>query len=276
MEKPLVSVLICTYNAEKFIESTLFSVLNQTYKKIEVLVLDNASTDKTLDIINKLQTLNSKSQSNPKFQIINSRKNFGPYEGLNLLLNKAKGEYIAINDHDDIWQSGKLEKQIKFLETHHEYIGCGMAIINWHEKYDKYIYRTQPEKSDIAWHTSLVFRNNKYRYDTSVKIGTDFYFMKNILCGNKKLIYNFQEPLVLRRIFAGKQNLSGQWMKKISFMDIINLKIGWFDKLALFNRYVVPQEWVERMVVWRYSNNIPREYEDYTKTLSSMISSLRP
>lgn len=276
MEKPLVSVLICTYNAEKFIESTLLSVLKQTYSNIEILILNNASSDKSLDIINKFKILNSQSQSNSKINILNLQKNTGPYEGLNLLLNKAKGAYIAINDHDDIWHPDKLEKQINFLEKNKEYVGCGSAIINWYGKYNKKIYRSQPEKSDIAWHTSLVFRNNNFRYDTSVKIGTDFYFMKNVLCENKKLIYNFQEPLVLRRIFAGKQNLSGQWMKKIAFLDIFKLQIGWFDKIALLNRYVLPQEWVERMIVWGYGDTIPSHYEDYAKTLFSMISSLRP
>jgi len=257
MKKPLVSVLICAYNAQNFIEKTLLSVLNQSYNNIEILILNNASTDKTSDIINKLLTLNS------KLQILNSKKNIGPYEGLNLLLSKAKGDYIAINDHDDVWHPEKLEKQVDFLEEHQEYIGCGTAIINWYEKYNKTAYRAQPDKADIAWHSSLIFRNNKYKYDVSVKVGTDFYFIKNILCKNKKVIYNFQEPLVLRRIFKKNGNLSGNWMKRFSFKELIKLDLPLIDKLALLNRKIFPKEFVEWVIVKIWGNNIPIKYKSY-------------
>lgn len=273
MKKPLVSVLICVYNAEKFIKETLLSVLNQSYRNIEVLILDNASIDKSIKIIeglahSKEPLLTASVKLGSSTRLIQSKKNIGPYEGLNLLLNEAKGEYIAINDHDDIWHPQKIEKQITFLEKNKRYVGCGTGIINWYEKYDIYIYRSQPTRANVAWHTSLVFRNQGYRYDLTKKVGTDFYFIKNILSQNKKRIFNFQEPYVLRRIFKGKQNLSGQWMKKISLMDIIKLKIGWFDKIALLNRYVLPQEWVERFVVWKYGSSVPRKYQNFVNELT--------
>lgn len=68
--QPLVSVLICSYNAEKFIESTIKSVLNQTYRNIEVLILDNASTDNTCNMIEKIKLQNSKFNSNSKIKKI--------------------------------------------------------------------------------------------------------------------------------------------------------------------------------------------------------------
>ena len=101
MNPPLVSVLVCSYNAEQFIESTVQSVLGQTYKNIELLVLDNASTDTTVNLLEQIQKADS------RLIIIASKTNHGAYPGLNLLLEKAKGTYIAINDHDDIWHSEK-------------------------------------------------------------------------------------------------------------------------------------------------------------------------
>lgn len=268
--QPLVSVLICSYNAEKFIESTVKSVLNQTYRNIEVLILDNASTDRTVALVKQL------TDTDKRVKLIISDKNYGAYPGLNHLLEQADGKFIAINDHDDIWHPLKLEKQITFLIKNIKYIGCGSSILNWYEAYDKYIFRSQPEDAKVAWHTSLVFRNNGYRYDTSVTVATDFYFIKNILCGNESIVYNFQEPLVLRRIFKGTGNLSGQWMKKVSLGDIFKLKIGILDKLALLNRSILPQELVEWVAVMAAGGNVPKKYETYAKTLSSMMSSRLP
>ena len=260
-DKPLVSVLICSYNAERFIETTITSVLCQAYLNIELLILDNNSCDKTVEIIKKM------ADQDRRMRLFIKKTNIGPYPGLNFLLECAKGKYIAINDHDDIWHKDKLLEQIEFLEKYKEYVGCGSAIINWYEKYDRHFYRSQLSNASIAWHTSLVFRNKGFRYDLSIKIATDFYFMRNILCSHKKLIYNFQEPLVLRRIFMGNQNLSGRWMKNRSVMDILGLKIGLFDKLALLNRYLLPQELVERVVLWKYRNTIPSKYKESAERL---------
>ncbi|PIY69220.1 hypothetical protein COY90_01670 [Candidatus Roizmanbacteria bacterium CG_4_10_14_0_8_um_filter_39_9] len=274
--QPLVSVLICSYNAERFIESTLKSVLNQTYKNIEILILDNASTDKTVSIIQSLTHPNaaiptSQVRIGPSIRLIQGEKNRGAYPGLNFLLAEAKGKFIAINDHDDIWHPEKLKRQINFLQKNIKYIGCGSSIINRYEAYDKYIFRSQPEDAKVAWHTSLMFRNNGYRYDTSIKVATDFYFIKNILCGNDSSIYNFQEPLVLRRIFKGTGNLSGQWMKTVSFKDIFKLKIGLPDKLALLNRSLLPQEWVEWVAMKGLGNNMPSKYSSYLKDMKNAM-----
>ena len=257
---PLVSVLICTHNAEKFIEGTLESVLNQTYQSIEVLVLDNSSHDHTTQLINQL------SHSNSRLKLYKSDTNMGPYSGLNFLINKAKGAYIAINDHDDIWHQDKIKKQVSFLETHKEFVACGTAIINWYEKYETSVYRTRNKKDCIAWHTSLVFRSEGYRYDESIPIGGDFYFMEKILCGSKKLIYNFEEPLVLRRIFRLSKNLSGAWMTGFSLSDLFKLKLPIADKLAILNRMMLPRELIEWIIIKIWGNNIPEKYNEYATT----------
>src|SRR5680860_1452252 len=101
---PKVSVLICTYNAQKYIETTLQSILDQSYTTLEILILDNNSTDHTLDILQKF--------TDKRIQIFPSKKNLGPFGGLNFLLEKSIGEYVAIQDHDDIWHPEKIEKQI--------------------------------------------------------------------------------------------------------------------------------------------------------------------
>lgn len=111
---PKVSILLCTYNAAAYVDATLQSILHQTNPDFEVLILDNASHDATLRIL--------RSYKDPRIHLYPSQKNLGPYCGLNLLLDKAIGEYIAIQDHDDLRHPEKLAKQVAFLEKNKKYI----------------------------------------------------------------------------------------------------------------------------------------------------------
>ena len=80
MNNPLVSVLICTYNAEQTIQETLNSCLNQSYTNIEILIHDDQSTDNTVELIEDIW--------NTKIKIIVSWQKLGPYWGINFLLSK--------------------------------------------------------------------------------------------------------------------------------------------------------------------------------------------
>jgi glycosyltransferase involved in cell wall biosynthesis len=243
MESPLVSILVCSYNAEKFIELTLNSIVNQTYKNLEILILDNNSQDKTIQRIKYIQNKDNRI----KFYPLN--KNLGAYSGLNYLLNKAKGQYIAINDHDDLWLNNKIEKQINFLEKNKHYVGCGTAIINYYEKQKIFLLRQRPINDFVAWHTSVVFRNFGKLYNTSFHIANDFYFMKHILCQNQKKIHNFQEAYVLRKIRLDGQNLSTQWINLKNIKDIFRIDIGVIDKVSIINRMIIPQSWVDYLLI---------------------------
>jgi glycosyltransferase involved in cell wall biosynthesis len=105
---PLVSVIIPAYNAEVFIERTLDSVLAQTYKNIEALVIDDGSTDKTHEIVELV------AQLDPRV-ILLKQQNAGVAAVRNLGIEKSHGEYIAPIDADDIWYPQKLGKQVKCM-----------------------------------------------------------------------------------------------------------------------------------------------------------------
>ena len=107
-ELSLVSVIIPAYNAEVFIERTLDSVLTQTYKNIEVLVIDDGSTDKTPEIVELV------AQLDPRV-ILLKQPNAGVAAARNLGIEKSHGEYIAPIDADDIWYPQKLEKQVECM-----------------------------------------------------------------------------------------------------------------------------------------------------------------
>jgi glycosyltransferase involved in cell wall biosynthesis len=240
---PLVSALICSYNAERFLDATLQSVMSQTYRNLEILVLDNASSDGTLRILEYL------GGRDPRLQFFRAKENLGAYGGLNYLLGRAKGSYIAIQDHDDLWYPDKIARQVAFLEENDGFVGSGTAILNYYEKHDLFMLRRQPEVFTLAWHTSLVFRSSGKLYDTSMKAGNDFHFMKNILCENRPVIRNFREPMVIRSVRADNTNLSSRWIGGVDVSDVIGLQIPLKDKLSLLLRMTAGNAFVEYLIL---------------------------
>lgn len=108
---PLVSVIIPTYNADHYIETTLNSVRSQTYKNIEVIVIDDGSQDQTAEIVRSV------AQQDGRI-ILLQQPNSGVAAARNFGIQKAQGELIAPIDADDIWYPENLEKQLQcFLQA---------------------------------------------------------------------------------------------------------------------------------------------------------------
>ena len=110
MGGPLISVTIPAYNAQEFIERTIVSAISQTYKNIEVIVLDDGSVDNTGDIVRGLQKKDNRIQ-------YYYQKNQGLAYSRNRLFGLSQGEYIAFLDHDDEWLSEKLELQLELFQS---------------------------------------------------------------------------------------------------------------------------------------------------------------
>jgi len=177
MTPKLVSILIVTYNADNYIKKTIRSCLNQTYNNLEILILDNNSTDKTAQIIKKIKS--------PKIKLFKNKENIGPYHGLNFLIDKAKGEYVAILDHDDLWLPQKLKEQVNFLSKHPNEISCGTRTYIYYESKKILIADPRPKKAKYVNHISLMFRNRSYYYQPKYKLA-DEHFEKIVLKGNTR------------------------------------------------------------------------------------------
>ena len=96
------------YNGDKFLSSSIESILHQTYSDFELLILDDGSTDNTSKILNNYQ-------NHQKIRLFKNNQNIGLTKSLNLLINKSKGSYIARQDCDDLSDSKRLENQLSFL-----------------------------------------------------------------------------------------------------------------------------------------------------------------
>lgn len=116
--KPLVSICIPVYNGEKFIEETLRSIINQTYKNIGIIVSDNASTDNTSKKIKRLMKEDKRIKLNINFE------NLGFSGNLNKLIELSNSEYIAIYHADDIYKKNIVKEQVKYLEENPKLAGC--------------------------------------------------------------------------------------------------------------------------------------------------------
>ena len=115
MNDPLVSIIMPVYNEEKNISRAIQSVLNQTYQKIELIIVDDGSTDSTPQIINDFK------RTDDRIIYLRNLVNRGTTYSLNRGLRKAAGEYVARIDGDDWYCPKKIELQINFLERRKEY-----------------------------------------------------------------------------------------------------------------------------------------------------------
>ena len=111
MSQPLVSVIIPTYNHQRYIIECVDSVLNQTFTNTQIIIINDGSKDDTDRIIKDF--LVQKQHLNIEYY---SKANEGLCKTINFGLTKSKGDYVAVLASDDIWQKNKLEKQIDFLE----------------------------------------------------------------------------------------------------------------------------------------------------------------
>ena len=115
--KPLISVLMPVYNCSKYIYNSTISILNQTFSDFELIIIDDCSTDNTVDILKKF--------NDERIVLIVKQKNTGITNSLNYALDIAKGKYLARMDGDDISNIDRLEKQYEFMESHPDVVLCG-------------------------------------------------------------------------------------------------------------------------------------------------------
>lgn len=118
-KQPSVSVVMTAYNAGEFVATAVESILNQTYQNLELIIVNDGSTDGTGKILREM------AKNDRKITLINCRKNRGASEASNLGLVRARGAFMARMDADDISMPDRIEQQVKFLQTHKRVVAVG-------------------------------------------------------------------------------------------------------------------------------------------------------
>lgn len=108
----LVSIITPTFNSDKFVQATILSVQNQTYKNWELILIDDCSTDSTFEILKRLSAMDS------RLKLFRLSTNSGTGVARDFALSKCSGNYIAFLDADDIWKPKKLEIQLAWMQEH--------------------------------------------------------------------------------------------------------------------------------------------------------------
>ncbi len=147
MENEKISIIMGIYNCERYLEESINSILNQTYKNWELIMCDDGSKDKTFEIAKKYQEKYSN-----KIILLKNEENKGLNYTLNKCLEKAKGRYIARQDGDDISVSTRFEKEIDFMRKNNNYAFVSSNMILFDEKgeWGTTKNRENPTKLDFA------------------------------------------------------------------------------------------------------------------------------
>lgn len=174
--EPLVSIITPLFNAEKYISETIESVICQTYKNWEMIIVDDCSTDKSCDIVKSYQ------QKDMRIRLIESDINFGgPARPRNIGLRNARGAYVAFLDADDVWLSAKLARQVCFMLANPDVDICHTLanIIDSHGVVQGY-YKNQKTSNLLKYLVSdkniLFYSNNININSVIMKIDREIFF----------------------------------------------------------------------------------------------------
>jgi len=200
----LVSVIVTTYNRKEFLSETIQSILNQTYKNFELIVVDNYSNYEYFSHINSFNDSRIKPFQHRNNGIIAVNRNYG--------IEKAKGEYLAFCDDDDSWHHEKLQKQIQYILTNKLENEKVVLYSNCNYIYDDHEKAIRKKKissindlilcNQVCLSSSLVSSNGDKIYFNKNEelIAVEDYFLWCTLKGNGYKFYLIEEELVNYRV----------------------------------------------------------------------------
>ncbi len=221
MTNPLVSIVLGTYNRADIVCQSLDSLISQTYRPIEVIVVDDASTDQTG------QVLRDYANRHGEVRVICLSKNLGPGGARNTGIREAKGGYIAIMDDDDRCVETRLAKQVEVLETHGDIDLC-FGLVEWMNEsgestgiFPGLLFNERFPESPQDVFTLMLLESNKipdvtimarrgvlidYPYPENVRIGEDWSMVLAMAAGDVRM-RGIPEVLVYQSRYAGRQGL---------------------------------------------------------------------
>ncbi|WP_148790375.1 glycosyltransferase family 2 protein, partial [Campylobacter concisus] len=203
-KNPVVSVVMSVYNAEKYLDAAIRSILEQTYNNFEFIIINDGSNDRSLEIIKKYKNEDDRI-------VLISRENRGLISSLNEGIAKARGEYIVRMDADDISLQFRIEKQLQVMEHDKDIVVCGSWINifgeNINEKVARYFEHDKQIKANLLVsccfaHPSVMIRkdaftNNNILYDERFKNAEDYHLWTQLAKVGK--FYNIPEILLKYR-----------------------------------------------------------------------------
>jgi glycosyltransferase involved in cell wall biosynthesis len=250
--KPQITVLMPVYNCELYIQEAVESILNQTYRDFEFLIIDDASSDQTVSIIKKY--------NDARIQLIEKPLNTGYTNSLNYGLTIAKGKYIARMDGDDCSFPQRFAKQVSYLEANPDVVLCGTAykIIGNDKKLgfpeDHNAIKLALLRGNCIAHPSVMIRKQPLDdfsiiYDTTKEPAEDYDMWVRLISIGK--LYIIQDVLLEYRIYStqvskkrAKEQKENDSRIKFQLLDYLDLIID-TDERDLLTKFFEKKEVID-------------------------------
>lgn len=274
-----ISVIMPCYNTEQYVEETLKSVLNQSFKDYEIICLNDGSTDGTLEILKRYQ------QSYPNIRVISS-ENHGIAYQRNTGVQCAQGKYIYYMDSDDLLKENCLETLYQYAEADNldvvyfeadsfyetkeieEAFPQFLTLYHRHKEYDgiydgRNLYIQMENAGDIKMSVGLQFTRRQFLQDNNIKFGTERYFEDNLYtvkvtlkAGKARCV---RDNLYLRRVRANSTMTTSE--NKTRFESYLEVVRGLMQILEEEKQDFVLQEAIYKRIRGTFMN----VYKDYLK-----------
>jgi glycosyltransferase involved in cell wall biosynthesis len=230
---PLVSVNIPVYNGEKFIKESVSSILSQSYQNIELVIVNDGSTDSTSEILNSFK--------NSNIRVINNNENRGLVFSRNVALDNSNGKYVALLDSDDIAEEGRIKKQVDFLERNPCYVlaggGYGLIDENGSELHGNVCF--SQSSYNISIHllfancfcqSSIMMRRDsfiEYQYREGFAPAEDFDLWARL--AKAHCLYQMPEKLVKYRVHKSNTSTTHRLLQLSAVSEILKWQLNELD-----------------------------------------------
>ena len=247
MNFPLISIIVPLFNVEKYVLQSIESILKQTYKNFELILINDGSTDKTLEIVQKI--------NDARINIINNRKNYGLAYSLNRGVQKAKGVFIGRMDGDDLCELNRFEKQVAYLQQHPE-VTMVDSIMKYFDENNNDLKKINSNKisfesikkelpkSNCLGHSSILIKTDvlkAYKYNN---VGNEDYELWLRLVSDHKIINKLNEPLLWYRIHS------------TSYTSLAHKNGTQFYRSAYSKWYFLKREYFEKKRITKFNTNV--------------------
>lgn len=261
VDSPKVSVIMPVYNAEFYLSEAIDSILNQSFKDFEFIIIDDGSVDKSLTII--------KSYKDARIKIVTNEQNMGIVDSLNKALNISKGTYIARMDADDVCHKDRLLIQVRFMDNNQDIGCCGsfIQILNTnkivkHEPNPDKLHSKLLFESDISHPAAMIRKSvlieNNIKYNRFYEHAEDYRLWCEIAAKSK--VANIDKVLLYYRLHSKSvSHMHIDAQKKSAYLIQNNLLeklgLGETDGISIHSnislqKYIYTTDYLKSIINW--------------------------
>lgn len=265
---PTVSVVMSVYNGERFLQNAIDSILTQTYHDFEFIIIDDCSSDRSVEII--------ESYNDSRIHLVRNEQNMRLPASLNKGIKLAKGKYIARMDSDDISVPKRLAKQVEYMEAHPDvaviggsyqaidedendlYVHCSMT----GEKLSRYfLYPSPLAHPTVMMRRNIIVDNNLF-YDEQYSSAQDYDLWQRI---NKKFkIDNLPDILLRYRIHSNSISVAKRRQQQDNAYKIFRqyspVEVSYDEFMAIMHRSYVLNPWQQARIMYKVFNVLDYTY----------------